>query len=72
MTLGLIEHTCDEINKRCNQLGEDKLMTTPEGQRLTHLLTMVGGLKFMMEGVNGVLNAVILDLLKDLREEKQE
>ena len=72
MTLGLINHTCEEIKKRCDQLSKDKLMTTPEGLRLTHLLTMVGGLKYMMEGVNGVLNAVILDLLKDLREEKQE
>ena len=72
MTLGLINHTCDEIRERCNQLGEDKLKTTPEGQRLSHLLTMVGGLKYMMEGVDGVLNAVIVDLLKDFREEKQE
>lgn len=69
MTLGLINHTCDEIKKRCNQLGEDKLRTTPEGLRLTHLLTMVGGLKYMMDGVDGVLNALIIDLLKDFRED---
>ena len=72
MTLGLIEHTCEEIKKRCDQLGEDKLRTTPEGQRLMHLLTMVGGLKFMMKGVDGMLSALIVDLLKDFREEKQE
>lgn len=72
MTLGLINQTCDEIKKRCNQLGEDKLRTTLEGQRLTHLLAMVGGLKYMMEGVDGVLSALIFDLLKDFREEKQE
>lgn len=72
MTLGLIKHTCEEIRKRCDQLGEDKLRTTPEGQRLMHLLAMVGGLQFMMEGVDGVLNDLILDLLKDFREEKTE
>lgn len=72
MTLGMIKLTCDEIRKRCDQLGEDKLRTTPEGQRLMHLLTMVGGLKFMMEGVDGVLSALIVDLLKDFREEEQE
>lgn len=71
MTLGLIEHTCDEIKKRCDQLGKDKLSTTPEGQRLRHLMTMVGGLKYMMEGVDGMLNALIFDLLKDFREEAQ-
>lgn len=69
MTLSAINQVCQQINMRCNQLGEEKLKSTPEGLRLTHLLSMVGGLKYMMEGVDGVLNALVLDLLKDFRED---
>ena len=68
MTLSAIDHVCQQINMRCNQLGKEKLKSTPEGLRLTHLLTMVGGLKYMMEGVDGVLNALVIELLKDLNE----
>lgn len=69
MTLSVINQVCQQINVHCNQLGKEKLANTPEGLRLTHLLTMVGGLKYMMEGVDGVMNALVLDLLKDFREE---
>lgn len=69
MTLSVINQVCQQINMRCNQLGKENLKSTPEGLRLTHLLTMVGGLKYMMEGVDGVLNALVLDLLKEFREE---
>ena len=69
MTLSAINQVCQQINMRRNQLGEEKLKSTPEGLRLTHLLSMVGGLKFMMEGVDGVMNALVLDLLKDFRED---
>lgn len=68
MTLSAINQVCQQINMRCDQLGKEKLASTPEGLRLTHLLTMVGGLKYMMEGVDGVMNALVLDLLKDFRE----
>ena len=34
-------------------------------QRLVHLMTMTGGLKYMMEGIDGVMQALILDMLKD-------
>ena len=70
MTLSVINQVCQQINMRCNQLGKEKLKTTPEGLRLTHLLTMVGGLKYMMEGVDGVLNALVLDLLKEFKEDE--
>jgi len=69
MTLSAINQVCRQINMRCDQLGKEKLASTPEGLRLTHLLTMVGGLKYMMEGVDGVMNALVLDLLKDLKED---
>lgn len=69
MTLSVINQVCQQINMRCDQLGKDKLKSTPEGMRLTHLLTMVGGLKYMMEGADGVLNAVVIDLLKDFKED---
>lgn len=69
MTLSVINQVCEQINMRCNQLGAEKLKTTPEGLRLMHLLTMVGGLKYMMEGTDGVLNALLIDLLKDFRED---
>ena len=69
MTLSVINQTLQQIKMRCDQLGEEKLKTTPEGLRLVHLLTMLGGLKYMMEGVDGVMNALIMDLLKDFREE---
>lgn len=68
MTLSVINQECQQITMRCNELGEERLKTTPEGQRLTLLLTMVGGMKYMMEGVDGVMNALVLDLLKDFRE----
>lgn len=68
MTLGTINQICQQINKRCNELGKEKLESTPEGLRLTHLLTMIGSLKYMMEGVEGVMDALILDLLKDITE----
>lgn len=70
MTLSVINQVCQQINMRCNQLGKENLKSTPEGLRLTHLLTMVGGLKYMMEGVDGVLNALVLDLLKEFREDE--
>lgn len=69
MTLSVINQTLQQIKMRCDQLGEEKLKTTPEGLRLVHLLTMLGGLKYMTEGVDGVMNALIMDLLKDFREE---
>ena len=69
MTLSVVNQVCQQINLRCNELGTEKLKTTPEGLRLTHLLTMVGGLKYMMEGVDGVLNALLIDLLKDFKED---
>lgn len=69
MTLSVINETLQQIKMRCDQLGEDKLKTTPEGLRLVHLLTILGGLKYMTEGVDGVMNALIMDLLKDFREE---
>ena len=69
MTLSLIDQVCQQINLRCNQLDKEQLKSTPEGLRLTHLLTMAGGLKYMMEGVDGVLNALVMDLLKDFRED---
>ena len=68
MTMSIIDQTCQQINKRCNELGKEKLESTPEGLRLSHLLTMIGGLKYMMEGVEGVMDALILDLLKDITE----
>lgn len=69
MTLSIINQTLQSINARCNEFGKEKLKSTPEGQRLMHLLTMVGGLKYMMEGVDGVMNALMIDLLKDFRED---
>lgn len=69
MTLSMVSQVCQQIKMRCDELGKEKLKTTPEGQRLTHLLTMVGGLKYMMEGTDGMLNALVIDLLKDFRED---
>ena len=70
MTLSIIRQTVQQINMRCNELGKEDLKTTPEGLRLTHLLTMVGGLQYMLEGAESVTNALVLDLLKDFREER--
>lgn len=67
--MSAINQVCQQISMRCNELGKEKLKTTPEGLRLTYLLTMVGGVKYMMEGVDGVLDALVVDLLKDFREE---
>ena len=65
VTLGIINQTLQQLHMRCNKLGKEKLNSTQTGQRLTHLMTMVGGLKYMIEGADGVMNTLILDLLKD-------
>ena len=31
MTMSVINQVCQQINMRCNQLGKEKLKTTPEG-----------------------------------------
>lgn len=69
MMKSVINQVCLQIKMRADQLGPEKLKTTPEGLRLTHLLTMVGGVKYMMDGVEGVLDALVLDLLRDFRED---
>ena len=55
------------MGQRIAQLGDEK-KDSPEYLRLVHLMTMTGGIKYVMEGVDSMTNALILDLLKDFRE----
>lgn len=73
MAKSIINQTCQQMGQRIAQLGEDK-RDTPEYLRLVHLMTMTGGIKYVLEGVDGMANALVLDLLKDFRgeEEKKE
>ena len=64
MATSIIQQTVQQMAKRLLQLGEEK-KGTPEYLRLVHLMTMTGGLKYMMEGIDGVMQALILDMLKD-------
>lgn len=64
MVTSIIQQTVQQMAQRLQQLGEEK-KGTPEYLRLVHLMTMTGGLKYMMEGVDGVMQALILDMLKD-------
>ena len=57
MATSIIQQTVQQMAQRLQQLGEEK-KDTPEYLRLVHLMTMTGGLKYMMEGL-------ILDMLKD-------
>lgn len=53
-----------QMAQRLQQLGDEK-NGTPEYLRLARLMTMTGGLKYMMEGIDGVIQALIVDMLKD-------
>ena len=64
MVTSIINQIVQQIAQRLQHLGEEK-KGTPEYLRLVHLMTMTGGLKYMMEGVDGVMQALILDMLKD-------
>lgn len=65
MVKSIINQTCQKINQRLSQMGDDK-NGSPEYLRLVHLLTMTGGLKYMLEGVDGVMQALIIDMLKEV------
>lgn len=64
MATSIIQQTAQQMALRLQQLGDEK-KGTPEYQRLAHLMTMTGGLKYMMEGIDGVIQALIVDMLKD-------
>lgn len=64
MVKSIIQQTVQQMAQRLQQLGEEK-KGPPEYLRLVHLMTMTDGLKYMMEGVDGVIQALILDMLKD-------
>ena len=68
MATSIITHTCKNILDRLGQLGDEK-ERTPEYQRLRHLLSMTGGIKYMLEGADACLQGLVLDLLDDFREE---
>lgn len=67
MVISIINQTCQQMGQRIAQLGDEK-KDSPEYLRLVHLMTMTGGIKYVMEGVDGMTNALVLDLLKDFRE----
>lgn len=73
MVTSIIQQSVQQMAQRLQQLGEEK-KGTPEYLRLVHLMTMTGGLKYMMEGVEGVMQALILDMLRDFGQvtDKQE
>lgn len=70
MVISIINQTCQQMGQRIAQLGDEK-KDSPEYLRLVHLMTMTGGIKFVMEGVDGMTNALVLDLLKDFREDER-
>ena len=71
MVTSIINQTVQQMAQRLQQLGEEK-KGAPEYLRLVHLMTMTGGLKYMMEGVDGVMQALILDMLKDFGQVEDE
>ena len=70
MAISIVNQTCQQMGQRIAQLGDEK-KDSPEYLRLVHLMTMTGGIKYVMEGVDGMTNALVLDLLKDFREEER-
>lgn len=64
MATSIIQQTAQQMAQRLQQLGDEK-KGTPEYLRLARLMTMTGGLKYMMEGIDGVIQALIVDMLKD-------
>lgn len=64
MVTSIINQTAQQMAQRLQQLGEEKKVT-PEYLRLAHLMTMTCGLKYMIEGFDGVMQALIVDMLGD-------
>ena len=44
----------------------------PEFDRLNHLITMVGGISYMMQGVEAALNAMVIDMMKEFKKAKEQ
>lgn len=68
MAISIVNQTCQQMGQRIAQFDDEK-KDSQEYLRLVHLMTMTGGIKYVMEGVDGMTNALVLDLLKDFREE---
>ena len=68
MTQSIIAQTLKNMQV-CQQKYNE---TEPEYERLNHLITMVGSISYMMTGVEAALNAMVIDMMKEFKKEKEQ
>lgn len=68
MTESVLAQTIQSMRICQQKYKEDE----PEFDRLNHLITMVGGISYMMQGVEAALNAMVIDMLKEYKQMKEK
>lgn len=68
MTESVLAQTIQSMRICQQKYKEDE----PEFDRLNHLITMVGGISYMMQGVEAALNAMVIDMMKEFKKAKEQ
>ena len=59
---GMVKQLLQQMKVGMDNVEKD----SPEYFRIVYLLTLVGGAEYMLDGIDGILNALVLNMIKDV------